>query len=93
MCAYNVADIHDSCDDGEDHGGLLLARLLKNAGKINNDIAIFVARETGPDQLGAKRFSIIRTIAQELFQILKHRSTTADLSALASQSSPSYTEL
>ena len=70
MCAYNVADIHDSCDDGEDHGGLLLARLLKNAGKINNDIAIFVARETGPDQLGAKRFSIIRTIAQELFQIL-----------------------
>ena len=70
MCAYNVADEVDSLDDGEHHGGLQIARALENSGSRN--IAIFVTRQTGPDQIGNKRFEIIRTLVQELFQILRN---------------------
>ena len=49
MCAYNVAGIKDSCDDGEDHGGLQMAKHLRKSGSKN--VAIFIARETGLDKL------------------------------------------
>ena len=68
MCAYNVSGMKDSCDDGEDHAGLLIAKMIKTANLTN--VAIFVARETGPDQLGARRFDIIRDVVKELFQLL-----------------------
>ena len=68
MCAYNVSGMKDSCDDGEDHAGLLIAKMIKTANLTN--VAIFMARETGPDQLGARRFDIIRDVVKELFQLL-----------------------
>ena len=68
MCAYNLSGMQDSCDDGEDHAGLLIAKMIRNANLSN--VAIYVARETGPDQLGAHRFDIIRDVVKELFQLL-----------------------
>ena len=68
MCAYNLSGMQDSCDDGEDHAGLLIAKMIQNANLSN--VAIYVARETGPDQLGAHRFDIIRDVVKELFQLL-----------------------
>ena len=70
MLGYDVAGVEDSCDDGENFGGLLIAKELQK--RNLQGVALFVARETGPDQLGPKRFHIIRTLVDELFQILEH---------------------
>ena len=69
MCAYNMAGMRDSCDDGEDHAGILIEKML-HAQNLSG-VAVFIARETGPDQLGQLRFEIIRKLVQELFQILQ----------------------
>ena len=47
MCAYNVAGMRDSCNDGEDHAGILIEKML-HAQNLSG-VAVFIARETGPD--------------------------------------------
>ena len=68
MCAYNVAGMADSCDDGEHYGGLQMSKFLEQS-SIKN-VAIFVARQCGPNRIGGKRFEIIRALTHELFQIM-----------------------
>ena len=70
LCAYKVAGMSDSCNDGEDHGGLQMAKALQKSGY--HDVAIYIARETGIDKLGVKRFEFIKTLCHELFQILNN---------------------
>ena len=79
MCAYNVAGMKDSFYDGEDHTGMLLAKKLKASGLTN--VAIFIARETGPDKLGPKHFEIIRDLVGKLLQILANSTVTAPIDA------------
>ena len=68
MCAYRVSGMEDLCDDGEDHAGLMMLKLMKKE-NINNTV-VFVSRIPGPDQLGAKCFDIIRRLVFELFQMM-----------------------
>ena len=68
MCAYNAANIIDSCNNGEFHGGLQISRALSEAGKSN--VALYITGHTGPELLEAKRFQHIRTLTAELLQIL-----------------------
>ena len=68
MCAYEVAGLEDSCDDEEDHAGLLMSTMLQKGGYKN--IAIFISCQLGPDQMGPRRFDVFRKVVYELFQIL-----------------------
>ena len=79
MCAYEVAGMKDSFDDGEDHAGLLIAKKLASA-RVSN-VVLFVARETGPDLLGHKRFELIGRLVDELFQIIAGSSSTHPIDA------------
>ena len=69
MFAYDIQGQKGSCDDGEFFGDLQIAKHLKKT--ETKDVAVFVTRLCGPHQLGAKRFQIIRTLVDELLQIMQ----------------------
>ena len=79
MCAFKVSNLSDSCDDGEDHAGMLIAKMLQKANRSN--VAVFVTRETGPDQLGEARFEYIRQMVNESLQMLDNLPSTTPVDA------------
>ena len=63
MCAYDVAQTKDSCDNSEHHGGLQIAKMLECS--KHQEVAIYVTRQTQPELLGPKRFQILDRVADK----------------------------
>ena len=57
MVAYNIPGHSGSCDDGESFGDLQITKMLKQK-KIEN-VAIYITRVKGDENIGPKRFQII----------------------------------
>ena len=68
MMAYKLANTQGSCDDGEYNMGFKLLRLLQNK-KIKH-AAIFVARYSHGQHLGAARFQVVTEVAAKLIDSL-----------------------
>ena len=69
MIAYNVTGEKGSCDDGEYFGDLTIKKVLDDSGLT--DVALFVVRIAGDQQIGGQRFEVIRTLAEELVVLLE----------------------
>ena len=49
MCADDVANLEDSCDNSEYHGGFQIAKMIHRAN--HQGVALFIARQTGQELL------------------------------------------
>ena len=71
MMAFDAAGEKGSCDDGETFGGLTLLKELENARLAN--VAFFIARQPGVQQMGDQRFETICLLCQELIMKLQNQ--------------------
>ena len=71
MLAYNVADHKGSCEDGEWFGDLTMKKVLDDSGLKN--VALFMVRIAGEQQIGSQRFNVIRDLSQELITLLNNQ--------------------
>ena len=67
MLAYDIPDYKGSWDDGETYGDLQMVKQLQRR-ELSN-IAVFITRIKGPNNLGSKRFEVIRDIMDDVFQL------------------------
>ena len=74
MMAYKLANTQGSCDDGEYNMGFKLLRLLQNK-KIKH-AAIFMARYSRGQHLGAARFQVVTEVAAKLIDSLSQDDST-----------------
>ena len=69
MVAYCTQKDTGSCNDGEYYGDLQILKTIQR--KALSNIAIFVTRKKGLLDLGPKHFQAIRSVVEEVIQILE----------------------
>ena len=71
MCVYHAAEVKGSCEDGEWFGDQTIQAVFDANGYEN--VAMFIVRIPGDQQIGAQRFEVIRMLSQELAEMLNNQ--------------------